>query len=158
MPTFHSWSDCHELCIIDNIVELMNRGYTCYPEYELAISEKMKAIVDIYAVKGDKAILVEVGTLSQLHGNRIELLKSLMPKAKIVHIHQWKNYFSVYDCDEEYIRSYVKEYAWKKDREMYALLSKNEIDVRLALDVAARGVKWSDANYEIGRSLGDSRT
>jgi hypothetical protein len=153
MPTFSSWSGCHDSCIVDNVVSLMDRGYTCYLEYEVELGGRKKVVIDIYAKREEKEVVIEVGYLSQSHGDRIEALKALFPKATIIHVHQWKNYFSVYDCDEEYIRQRVMRYAWQKDREMYLLLSKNAIDVRCALHAAARGVKWCDVNNEMGDSL-----
>lgn len=154
MPTFHSWSGCHEYCIIDNVIALMDRGYTCYLEYELMLDEKKKAVVDIYGTRNDEKILIEVGYLSQIHGDRIQLLKSLIPEAKIIHVYQWKNYFSVYDRDEEYIRWQVMKYAWKKDQEMYSLLADRAIEPRDALGLAAQGIKWNNANDEMGMSMG----
>lgn len=101
MPTFHSWSGCHDTCIVQTVSELIERGYSCYLEYEIVITPKTKAVVDIYAVKDQNELLIEIGYLSLQHGNRIGLLKALMPNAKVIWIKQWKNYFSVYDCDKE---------------------------------------------------------
>lgn len=84
----------HELCMIDEVSKLMKRGFACYIEEELRIDRKLRyrAIVDIYAIRKNKEILVEIGTLSKAHGDRLVLLKQLKPNAKIIHIHQWKNY------------------------------------------------------------------
>jgi len=108
MPTFHSWSGCHDTCIVGIVSELINDDYTCYLEYDIAMTAKTKVVLDIYAVKGQKELLVEVGYLSSQQGNRLELLKSLMPNAKVVWVKQWKNYFSVYDCDQELFASRQK--------------------------------------------------
>jgi len=87
----------HELCIIEEVTKLMKLGYTCYLEEELWVGTSKtkrgcRAVVDIYATKGKQEILVEVGTLSCVHGDRIILLRKLKPNAKVVHIQQWKNY------------------------------------------------------------------
>jgi len=87
----------HEQAIIEVVCELMDQGYACYLEYSIPIAlSKTKrgyhALVDIYAAKGKKEILIEVGTLSMGHGERIALLKKLMPQAKVIHVTQWKNF------------------------------------------------------------------
>jgi len=87
----------HELCMIDEVSKLMERGFTCYIEEELQIgpsktNREYKAVVDIYAVRKSEEILIEIGTLSVAHGDRLILLKQLKPNAMIIHIHQWKNY------------------------------------------------------------------
>lgn len=87
----------HDYCVIDEVCKLMDKGYSCYLEYEIPIGpSKTKrgytAVVDIYAIKEKRQILLEIGTLSASHGNRILLLKELKPHAKIIHVHQWKNY------------------------------------------------------------------
>ena len=92
-----SGSNNHEYCVIDEVCKLMERGYDCYPEYEIWIGPSKtkrgyRAVVDIYAIRGKQEIIVEVGTLSPSHGDRIFLLQKLKPNAKIVHVHQWKNY------------------------------------------------------------------
>ena len=86
----------HEMCIIDEAAKLMDRGFSCYLEYEI-ITPCRKYFVDIYGVKGNKEIIIEVGTLSREtrynQESRLAELKQIMPQAKIVHIHQWKNYY-----------------------------------------------------------------
>jgi len=82
----------HTYCIVDEVAKLMKRGYHCYLEYEIPLGNRKKIVVDIYAVKGDKQVLIEVGTLSYCHSDRFEIIRKLYPKAKIVWVHQWKNY------------------------------------------------------------------
>lgn len=141
MPTLHSWLGCHDVCVVDIVSELMDKGYTCYLEYEILFpnatkKHKQRAVVDVYAVKQEKEVIVEVGTLSPQHGDRIKQLKELMPKAKILWIHQWKNYFSVYDSDREYKAWLTKRWAWKYDRELYEKIIQGEINADLAFCIA----------------------
>jgi hypothetical protein len=82
----------HDLCVIDAISELIEAHYTCYLEYEIVINEKGRIKVDILAIRNTEKVIVEVGTLSNRHGERLEMLRLLEPKARIVHIRQWKNY------------------------------------------------------------------
>lgn len=113
----------HELCIVELVSEFIARGYRCYLEYEVAINQKNKAVVDILAIKKEECILIEVGFLSQHHlGERIALLKSLMPKAKILHVKQWKNYISAWDFDNARFEWVKKKWAWKYDKKLYESL------------------------------------
>lgn len=100
----------HAYAIVDIIVELMNQGYICYPEYEFPLNEwkdRTRLVVDVYAVKRQKEILVEVGLLSNTHPDRLELLKKLKPNAKVIHVTQWKNYLNNQDW------GYAEFVAWK---------------------------------------------
>jgi len=88
----------HQICLVDQVRSLLNRGYTCYLEYEIFLQSSgkrcHKLIVDIYAKRGTKEIIIEIGTLSvRSEGKeRLGFIKELMPNAKIVWIQQWKNY------------------------------------------------------------------
>jgi hypothetical protein len=91
------WSTCayhdHDFCIVDIVKELVDRGYTCYLEFEVFLTIKHKIVIDVCAMKQGSMILIEVGTLSpRKEGDRITLLKALFPSARIVHITQWKNW------------------------------------------------------------------
>jgi len=84
----------HEYCVVDEVSKLMDKGYDCYLEYPIFFMDggkKRRLIIDIYAIKGNRKIIVEVGTLNR--GTwRLRKLKELCPDAKIIHVHQWKNY------------------------------------------------------------------
>jgi hypothetical protein len=83
----------HDFCIVDVVEELMNRGYVCYLEFEVFLTVKHKVLVDICAMKQNSVLLIEVGTLSpRKEGEHLTLLKALFPKARIIHITQWKNW------------------------------------------------------------------
>lgn len=85
----------HELCIVDEVMKLTNRGFTCYVEHAIYLQQgtQKRIVVDIYARKEDQEVIIEVGTLYErwVEG-RLNFLKKLFPKAKIIHVHQWKNY------------------------------------------------------------------
>jgi hypothetical protein len=104
LPIDQDWGNWdHQICIAEEAYNLMKLGYRCYLEYEIELPQRgyyrngkvrHKVIVDLYATKGSEKILVEVGTLAprRENENRINLLKKLMPRAKIIWVHQWKNY------------------------------------------------------------------
>ena len=81
----------HQLVVVEEVAKLLDRGFTCYLEYELKTLRR-RLFVDIYAVKGLERILIEVGTLSVNCENRLTKLKELMPSAKIIHVQQCKNF------------------------------------------------------------------
>jgi hypothetical protein len=86
----------HEQAIINCVCELMDKGYRCYLEEIIGFSTESKHSkiqVDIYARKEEKEIIIEVGTLNEPYGiSRAEMVKKIKPKAKFIHITQWKNY------------------------------------------------------------------
>jgi len=93
----------HDYAIFDVLVELLNKEYECYPEFEIFLNEgkdRTRVVVDIYAVKGQKEILVEVGHLSLQRPDRLQLLKTLKPNAKVIHVTQWKNYITRFDFED----------------------------------------------------------
>ena len=96
LETLLTGNQDHNYCVVNEVSKLMDRGFTCYLEYEILIGGGRRlgyrAVVDIYAVRGKQEILIEVGTLSVAHGDRIALLQRLKPNAKVIHVHQWKNY------------------------------------------------------------------
>lgn len=92
----------HDYCIVETISNLMDRGFTCYSEYEIPLDNRKRGyrvVVDIVAMRDNEEVLIEVGTLSPIHGDRLRLLKKLRPKAKIFHITQWKNWLTSFDWD-----------------------------------------------------------
>jgi len=94
----------HELCIIDEIVKLMNRNFVCYLEYFYGDGNR---IVDILGIRKEERVMIEVGTLSQK--NRIARLKELFPKTKIIWVQQWKNYGITDSSMEQFaIRKFMK--------------------------------------------------
>lgn len=105
LETLLTGNQDHNYCVVDEVSRLMKKGYACYLEYEIFIGPTdlystcktkrgYRAAVDVYAMRGNEEVIIEVGTLSLTHGyeDRIALLKHLRPKAKIIHVHQWKNY------------------------------------------------------------------
>lgn len=114
------WSNWdHQLCVVDEVVKLMDRNFVCYLEHEIPLTSdyRKKLFVDILAIKGEKKILLEIGSLSpRQEGDRFSILKSLMPNAKIIHVHQWKNY----GINEDFIRrrhfAYRRYVQWYNDR------------------------------------------
>jgi len=96
----------HINCCSTLIFELQNKGYKVQTEYPIPVPLKLQAkykkrtvVVDIYGTKNNQEVIIEVGYLSQNHvGERIALLK---PNAKIIHVHQWKNYLSCYDFENK---------------------------------------------------------
>ena len=81
----------HEVCIIDEVASLLDKGFHCYLEYNIKerSSKGSKGIfVDIYAIRGDEEIIIEVGTCCHLP----QEYKNAKPKAKLIFVHQWKNY------------------------------------------------------------------
>lgn len=102
----------------------MNRGFICYLEYEIPFDRRKRGyrvVVDIFAKRDSEEILVEVGTLSPRHGDRLKLLRMLKPKAKVVHITQWKNWLTRFDWDAvnlypwNYVNRYVTETIEEED-------------------------------------------
>jgi hypothetical protein len=128
----------HDLCIVDLINELMNRGFICYLEYEIPIPETAKfnnhrrrvLVVDIYAIRRKERVIIEVGTLSlnnvtqllsentrdqQTKGKgRFALLKKLLPKTRLIHVTQWKNFISEFDKQEEYWLQIRRQFSWNR--------------------------------------------
>ena len=110
----------HDFVVVEEVSKLMDRGFTCYVEEEIFIGPSRKtkrgyrAVVDIYAVRGNEEIIIEVGTLSVRHGDRLSLLHKLKPNAKIIHVHQWKNY-GVNDY-----RMWMLHYEWKSRNYFYS--------------------------------------
>lgn len=112
----------HEIAIKNEVQRLENKGYKCEREYVISLDnskDKRKGLfVDIRATRGQEELLIEVGTLSKLYcedffDDRILLLKHLRPNAKIIHILQWKNFFTVYDFQNEKVLYRAKMYALK---------------------------------------------
>ncbi len=110
----------HDNCIVDLASELFSKGYRVFLEYPFYLGKgknntKLRVVVDIYALKMGNEIIAEVGTLSLTHTNgigqseRIQLLKKLCPKAKIIHITQWKNWINQFE-----IRDYQNEIYMEK--------------------------------------------
>ena len=93
----------HQYCVVAEVVSLMDHGFTCYLEYEIPFKDRKKVVVDIYAKRGTIEFLIEVGSLSPSHVNcskeRLQLLKQLMPNAKVIHITQWKNYIDSFEIE-----------------------------------------------------------
>jgi len=119
-------SQDHNFCIIDMVSEYMDRGYTCYVEYEIPLDNRprgYRVVVDILALKENQEVLIEVGSLSPVHGDRIALLKKLRPTAKIIHITQWKNW--------------VQRYL---ERPPLVSVDLTRMGERLRLEVAAKGL------------------
>ncbi|MFA5714927.1 MAG: hypothetical protein WC998_04265 [Candidatus Paceibacterota bacterium] len=117
----------HESCIIDIVEELMNKNFTCYVEYEISVPislqeiyERKKVIVDVFALKKEKQVLIEVGLLSQssIWAGRIELLKKVMPNAQVLWVTQWKNFISPAEFENARLRwrYYDPELAEKNKR------------------------------------------
>jgi len=80
----------HQLCIIDEVIKLMDKGYTCYLEQNISNEQKGNRgiFVDIFASKGNEKLIVEVGTCY----HTLDEYKIRMPDAKVIFVHQWKNY------------------------------------------------------------------
>lgn len=94
---------------------MMDRGFSCYLEHEIALDDRprgKRAVVDILGLKEDQEVLIEVGTLSPIHGNRLVLLKKVRPEAKVIHITQWKNWLTSFD--------------WSKQNDRFLMLSAKE--------------------------------
>ena len=104
----------HQYCIVDEIVRLMDLGFRCYIEYALPLEEKKKPkrlVVDILATKDKGLKIIEVGTLSNSHPDRLKLIKSILPEATVLHITQWKNFLTNFDWDKVNLeRSISKSY------------------------------------------------
>jgi len=112
--------DNHTLCIIDVITELMKRNFACYLEYEVEIEGRRKAVIDILAIRKEQKVIFEIGYLSQNHkGERLRLLHSLMPKAKIIHVTQMKNFIPSRDFDEAKFQYIMKKWSWYHDKKLY---------------------------------------
>lgn len=99
------WGNEHNYCIVEIVEKLMKQGYTCYLEHKILLGTGKglghRLEVDIYAKKDEKEMFIEVGTLSNIHEERLALLKKLNPKAKIFHYTQWKNFLTSYDWQKE---------------------------------------------------------
>jgi len=86
----------HNLTMIEVVSELMDRGFTCYLEQEIPKDENHNVSVDIYAVKDERELIMEIGYLSQLcKGERMRLLRTLKPDADIVHITTLANWVRI---------------------------------------------------------------
>ena len=120
----------HEFCIIDTVSEFMNRGYVCYLEYEIILDRKrgFKLVVDVLAIKKEQRVLIEVGTLSSIHGDRLKLLKTLRPKAKIIHITQWKNFITKFDWDD------LNLYPWKRESLTQDYVDQHQIEMMCMME------------------------
>jgi hypothetical protein len=83
----------HASCIIDEVAKLMDKGFACYletgiPKYPgCGPLRCMTYQPDIYALRNNEIVLVEVGVLSQK--SKIQDLRKLSPLSKIVHVRQW---------------------------------------------------------------------
>lgn len=95
----------HKLCVVEEVSRMIDKGYTCYLEYtieNLSISLKnKKLIVDIFAKKKDKEVIIEVGYLSGSF-SRLRALRESKPKAKIIWVltigkNLWQKMFCL--CD-----------------------------------------------------------
>jgi hypothetical protein len=105
----------HVYCIVQTASEMIDRGFTCYLEHEIPLDDRprgKRAVVDILALKKGQEVLIEVGSLSPAHGNRLELLKKVRPSAKVIHITQWKNWLTTF--------------AWSKQNDPLLLSSKRK--------------------------------
>lgn len=100
----------HTYALIEEAGKLFDLGYSVYIEHPIPL-EYGKAIVDIYAEKDNQEIIIEIGTLSRPRcmcdkwhtgkialptdrSDRIDSLRKAKPKAKIIWVHQWKNWIS----------------------------------------------------------------
>jgi len=116
----------HDNCVIDLTSELLNSGYSVYLEYPFYLVDREnqnaeRLVVDIYALKGNKEIIIEVGSLSPTHTSvpspifvreeRFKLLKNLCPRARIIHVTQWKNWISNSEVEQEWDHQYWKQHA-----------------------------------------------
>lgn len=112
----NSWD--HDIVIKRECRRLKKLGYSVEREYEIPLEQKLhKIIIDIRAVRDTEELLIEVGTLCHSNGDRLPLLKRLRPTAKIIHIHQWKNY-NITDskCHSLFLEKELCK-GWKKDLE-----------------------------------------
>lgn len=95
----------HDLVIEDEVNRLKKIGYQCQREYTIPIAKGkrrgQRITVDIRAVRDREELLIEVGSLSNSHGKRLELLKSLHPDAKIIHITQIRYFINSFDILHE---------------------------------------------------------
>lgn len=86
-------TDNHILCIIEVAAKLFDKGYNVYLEYKIQKYPNTPNLrnmcykADIYAVKDQQEIIIEVGSLSQ--HSKLKELKRLKPNAQIIHILQW---------------------------------------------------------------------
>jgi len=99
----------HDIAIIQTVSELMNRGFKCYLEYGISRDERHSLFVDVYATKGNSKVIVEVGFLSQRKvGERLTLLRKLMPSAQIFHYPTLQNWRQIWQAIED------EEKRWKR--------------------------------------------
>lgn len=101
----------HGFCMVDVVNGLMDMGFKCYLEYgmEYVLGEKKKhVIIDIFAVKKEKEIVVEIGYLCK-GVRRLELLRQVFPKAKIVWVTTlFKDFWT--PADQGFVRqSYLRK-------------------------------------------------
>lgn len=85
----------HVNAVIDETISLLNQGYHVYLEQSFAIGSSWNAVVDIYAKKGKKELMIEVGSLATsftTRRNRLKLLKEVRPNCKIIWVRQWSPY------------------------------------------------------------------
>jgi hypothetical protein len=103
----------HNIAIKQEVKRLEKLGYVCEREYEIPLGTGKghghRLVVDIRATRANEELLIEVGSLSNVHGNRLQLLKKLRPHAKIVHITQWKNYLNIFDWE----RAEFEDWKWR---------------------------------------------
>jgi len=153
----------HDNCVVDVAAELFHKGYSVYPEYSFYLKEGTnmngkRLVVDIYAFKGQKEIIVEVGSISASHTScvlgpvfvadeRFRLLKQLCPGAKIIHVTQWKNWMT----NDEFWAAWTDEYYRIHEREIEQRMEK-----AIAVDkYLARGprIVSDEEMTRMGRSL-----
>lgn len=78
--------------------EYLDRGYHVYlyPQIYRYPNDpklyKLKYIPDLLVIKNDEYIIIEIGFCSK---KKLLDLRQLVPSAKIMHVTQWKNFFSI---------------------------------------------------------------
>jgi hypothetical protein len=103
----------HNYAVVDVVAEFMDRGYDCYLEYAVPKDEKHFVYVDACAVRGDAKVLIEVSQLAQQHrGDRVRLLKKLVPNAKVLHITTFQIWLQYWENAEReaHIEAFMKRY------------------------------------------------
>ena len=131
------WGLCqneHETCIADVATEMFIRDFTVYLEHKISLLPETKkaVVVDIYAKKNEVEILIEVGTLSVIHGDRLQVLRRLKPEAKILHVTQWKNWLTSFDWGKAFEEWRYEKYFKPREvewiREMGDSLGKKRVE------------------------------
>lgn len=85
----------HVNAVIEEASKLFDRGYHVYLEQSFTIGEGLNAVVDIYAIKKEMELMVEVGSLTTSFTskkNRLALLKKARPNCKILWVRQWSHF------------------------------------------------------------------